>query len=37
MLNKLLKSESGENMIYDEHSDPKVASSYEKFDKILVT
>ena len=37
MLNKLLKSESGENMIYDAHSDPKVTSSYEKFDKILVT
>jgi len=35
MLNKLLESESGE--IYDTHSDPKVASSHEKFDKILVT
>ena len=37
MLNKLLESESGEIMIYDTHSDPKVASSHEKFDKILVT
>ena len=29
-LNKLEKSESGETMIYDEHNNPKVASSLMK-------